>query len=102
MGRSCCRRHEDDVYFELPEDVRAAQQEFENQLAGILDDMANRLAGKTSQQKDHFEKSFENLEQMIRSRCSEEGLESFQTELQKVLALSRDIESLTMSLNKEI
>jgi len=53
-------------------------------------------------QKDHFEKSFENLEQTIWSRSSEEGEESFTTELQTVLALSRNIESLTMSLNKEI
>ena len=88
--------------FELQEDVRVAQQEFEDQLAGILDSMANRVAGKASQQKDHFEKSFENLEQTIRSRCSEEGQESFKTELQTVLALSRNIESLTMSLNIEI
>jgi multidrug resistance protein MdtO len=68
--------------FELPEALHVAQQEFEDRLAGILDGMANRLEGKASQEKDNFEDSVERLEQ--------------------TLALSRSIESVTMSLGEEI
>jgi multidrug resistance protein MdtO len=45
--------------FELPEAVRVAQQEFDDNLAKMLDGMAERMEGKASQEKDNFEDSFE-------------------------------------------
>jgi multidrug resistance protein MdtO len=88
--------------FELPEAVRVAQQEFDDRLAGTLDGMANRLEGKVSRDKDKFEDSFKRLEQTILTCCSEGPQQLLKPEFQTFLALSRSIESITMSLNKEI
>jgi multidrug resistance protein MdtO len=88
--------------FELPEAVRVAQQEFDDNLAKMLEGMADRMEGKASQEKDNFEDSFERLEQTIRSCCSEGPQELPTAKLQTFLALSRSIESVTMSLSKEI
>jgi multidrug resistance protein MdtO len=84
--------------FELPEAVRVAQQEFDDRLAGILDGFATRLEGKTSQEKDKFEDSVERLDRTIQTCCSEE----LATQCKAFLPLSRRIESLTISLEKEI
>ena len=88
--------------FELPPPVRLAQQEFDDRSAKILDGMADRLETKSSLEKDNFEVSFESLEQTIRNCCSEGPQELLSAELQAFLALSRSIESVTMSLSKEI
>lgn len=88
--------------FELPEAACAADREFEDQLATILDRMADRLEGKVSQEKADVEDPFERLQQTIRSCCSEGPQKLLTSELQTFLALSRSIESLTMSLSKEI
>ena len=88
--------------FELPEAVRAAQQEFDERLAGTLDGMANRLEGKGPQEKDDFAASFNRLEQTIRTCCSEGPQQLLAAKLQTFLALSRSIESVALSLNQEI
>jgi multidrug resistance protein MdtO len=88
--------------FELPEAVGVAQQEFDGRLARASDGMANRIEGRAREGKDAFENAFERLEQTVRSSCSE-GPERLVTEkLQTFLALSRSINSLTTSLEKEI
>jgi len=66
----------------------------------VLDGMADRMAGKVSERKDNLEHSFEHLEQTIRSCCSEGPQELPTAELQTFLALSRTIESVTMSLEQ--
>jgi multidrug resistance protein MdtO len=88
--------------FELPEAVRVAQQEFDDNLAKMLDGMADRMEGKAPEGKDDFEDSFERLEHTIRTCCSEGPQELPTAELQTFLALSRSIESVTISLDKEI
>src|ERR1700682_1765381 len=88
--------------FELPPPVRLAQQEFDDRSAKILDGMADRLETKSSLEKDNFEVSFERLEQTIRNCCSEGPQELLSAELEAFLGLSRRIESVTMSLSKEI
>ena len=88
--------------FDLPEPVELAQQEFDEELAKVLDGMADRMVGKVSKRKDNLEHYFEHLEQTIRSCCSEGPQELPTAELQTFLALSRSIESVTMSLSKEI
>jgi hypothetical protein len=86
--------------FELPEPVRAAQQQFDYRAANVLDDIADRLEGKASREKDNLEDSFEQLQETVRS-CS--SLEPQQPRAQQTfLTLSRNIESLTISLSKEI
>src|SRR6202171_1776744 len=88
--------------FDLPEPVELAQQEFDEELARVLDGMADRMAGKVSQRKDNLKHSYERLEQTIRSCCSEGPQKLLTAEVQTFLALSRNIESLTMSLSTEI
>src|SRR5208337_2219394 len=88
--------------FELPEPVRVAQQEFDNKSAKMLDEMADRMEGKASPEKDNFEGSFEQLQQMVRTCCSEGSQKSLAAGLQTFLVLSPNIASLTMSLSKEI
>ena len=88
--------------FELPEALRVGQQEFDDNLAKMLDGMADRMEGKAPEGTDNLEHSFESLEQTVRSCCSEGPQELPTAELRTFLALSRNIESLTMSLSKEI
>ncbi|MCU1259919.1 MAG: hypothetical protein JWO80_2804, partial [Bryobacterales bacterium] len=83
--------------FELPESVRAAQREFDDQLAKRLDGMANRIGGEAAGAKDNFEDSFVRLEQTIQTCCSEAP-----QKLQTFLALSRSVENVVSSLDKEI
>ena len=88
--------------FELPEAVRSAQQQFDDESAKILEGMADRLDGKPPRGGDKFEDSFEQLQQIVRSCCSDGPQELLTPNLQTFLALSRNTASLTMSLSKEI
>jgi multidrug resistance protein MdtO len=88
--------------FELPPAVRVGQQEFDDHLAKMLDGMADRMDGKASEGRDNLEHSLERLEQTIQSCCSEGPQGLLTAELQTFLALSRSIESVTISLDKEI
>jgi multidrug resistance protein MdtO len=88
--------------FELPEAVQVAQREFDDNLAKMLDGMADRMEGKAPEEKDKFEDSFEHLEETIQRCCSEGPQELPTAKLLTFLALSRNMESLTMSLSKEI
>ena len=88
--------------FEFPVALRMAQQEFDGRLALALDGMANRLEGKAPQASGTFESPLEPLEQVVRSCCSEGPQQLPAGELQAFLALSRNIDHLTTSLEKEI
>jgi multidrug resistance protein MdtO len=84
--------------FELPAPVDTAQQEFDEALADVMDGMADRSEGKTSQGKDDFEDAFEGLERTVRSYCCEGPQGLLAPELQAFLALSRRIADLTTSV----
>lgn len=73
--------------FELPETVRVAQQEFDDQLAKMLDGMANRIDGEPTRTMDKFEDSFQRLEQTIQTCCSETTPKPLAAELRTFLAL---------------
>jgi multidrug resistance protein MdtO len=88
--------------FELPKAVRVAQRDFDDNLAKMLDGMADRMEGRAPQEKDTFENSFKRVEQTIQSCCSEGPEELPTAELQTFLALSRRIENVTISLDKQI
>jgi multidrug resistance protein MdtO len=88
--------------FELPETVRVAQQQFDDRLARMLDRLADRMEGKPPKETDRFEDAFERLEQTVRHCCSEGPQELLTAEMQAFLALSRSIENVTISLDKEI
>jgi multidrug resistance protein MdtO len=88
--------------FDLPEAVRVAQQQFDYQSAKMLDDMADRLEGKAAGEKNNFEDSFRQVQEAVRTCCSEGPQKSLAAEVQTLLTLSQNIASLTMSLSKEI
>ena len=87
--------------FELPQPVRVAQQEFDCQSGEVLDNLADRLEEKSPRRENSFEKSFEHLQKRVRTCCSEGPQNSLSPELQTFLALSRNVESLMMSLSKK-
>jgi multidrug resistance protein MdtO len=84
--------------FDLPEPVELAQQQFDEELAKAFDSMANRMEGKPSEREDGFEASFKRLEQTATTGCP--GVSP--AEVQSFLALSRTIQSVVASLEKEI
>ena len=88
--------------FDLPEPVERAQQDFDEDMAKVLDGMADRMAGKVAERKDNLEHSFDRLEQTIRSCCSEGSQKLITARLQTFLALCRNMESVTVSLDREI
>jgi multidrug resistance protein MdtO len=87
--------------FELPEAVGRAQEEFDDRLASALDGMANRMEGKAPEREGAFQNAFEALDMAVRSCCSEVPQPLMTQKLQTFLALSRNIDSLTTSLEKE-
>jgi multidrug resistance protein MdtO len=88
--------------FDLPEPIELAQQEFDTELANVLDRMADGMEGKAPEGKNNLEHSFERLDQTVRNCCSEGPQELLTAELRTFLALSRSIESVTIALEKEI
>jgi multidrug resistance protein MdtO len=78
--------------FELPENVRQAQQEFDEYLARRLDDMANRLEGSASSAEGQSEAWFEHLAETVRTSNMAAQLETF-------LQMSQTAENLIVSLD---
>jgi len=88
--------------FAFPEPVRVAQQEFDYQSAKVLDNMADRLEGKTSHENGNLEVSFEQLQQTVSTFASGRATQAITPELHSFLRISRKFESLTLTLDKEI
>jgi multidrug resistance protein MdtO len=81
--------------FELPEAMNVAQQQFDEELATILDDMANRMEGKAAKEKHKFADLFKRLEQSALSYDSPTHLRTF-------VVLSQRSEGLISALDREI
>jgi multidrug resistance protein MdtO len=88
--------------FELPQAVLLAQQRFDDQLADMLDDLADRLDGKAPMGNANIEDSFQQLQQTIQTCFSEGEQELLNTELQTFATLSHSIKSVATNLNEEI
>ncbi len=88
--------------FEIPESIRAVQQAFDDQLANTLDGMADRLEGASSGSRGKLEDAFERLEQTIRTHATETMPDPRWADLRTLLALSTSMESVTVSLDKEM
>lgn len=88
--------------FELPETVRQAQLEFDNRLAAALEGMADRMEEKGPGVREDLEESFRLVEETISTCCSDLPKEAFTPQLEGFLPLSRRIETLASSLDKEI
>jgi multidrug resistance protein MdtO len=85
--------------FELPAEVLAVQQEFDNQSAVVLDGIADRLEGKSSGEKGDVQGSFEHLEQAVTKVDSQRPRDP---QVDALLGLSRRSEQLTTWLAENI
>jgi multidrug resistance protein MdtO len=87
--------------FQLPPDLAAAQADFDRELAKRIDQMADRLEGKTSPSDDALEQRFARLETVGRAH-RENASPELAAPFNDVLLLSRRIERLTTSLDQEV
>ena len=88
--------------FELPLEVLRAQQEFDNQSAKTLDEIADRVEGKSSTKDGNLQTSFAHLQQVIGRVGSQEPRDILKPKLSALLALSSGSEKLTIWLNENI
>jgi len=88
--------------FELPETVQAAHQEFDYELAGKLDQIANRTDSKANSEEEITQNLLEGLERTIQAHSSEATSSSLAPQCQALLSLCRTAETLTISLDKEL
>lgn len=88
--------------FELPIEVLAAQQEFDNQSAMALDGIADRLQGISPAKAGNVKESFEHLEQIAHKVDSQQPPEPYDPQVRALLALSRRSEQLTLWLTENI
>ncbi|HKE29435.1 MAG TPA: FUSC family protein [Bryobacteraceae bacterium] len=88
--------------FELPQAVHEAQQEFDRQSARMLDNMADRLEGKTSDAAEDFRRAFERLQEAVRTSGPEAGQTEMAAHLETFLPLCRMTASLVRGLDAEI
>jgi hypothetical protein len=88
--------------FDLPDPVRSAQWEFDEQLARILEGMANRLEGKPAEVRDTLNNSLQHLEQSVELYAATESQTPLAIGLRTYLARNRRIRALTCALLQEI
>jgi multidrug resistance protein MdtO len=88
--------------FELPEGLREAQQEFDDEFARTLESMADGFEGKRLTRKAEFENSFKRLERNIQTCYSKASSQQVTAQLQTFQSLCLRIGSLTASLANEI
>ncbi len=88
--------------FELPEQVRLAQREFDDCLADTLNGMAARMEGSGKQGMERLESALTRLEETINRHGSTAGPGGMTDHLQTFIPLSRRIETLAVSLDNEI
>ena len=87
--------------FELPHSVGTAQRAFDDELARVLEAIADRIDGRPSQ-TGLFEESLARLERAASTYQESEPQPATADRFQAFLSLHRRIESLTSSLQKEI
>ena len=85
--------------FELPEGLREAQLEFDDEFARTFESMADRFEGKSSTRKAEFENSVKRLEQTIRTCYSRDSTQQVTAQLQTFQSLWLKIKSLTTSMS---
>jgi multidrug resistance protein MdtO len=88
--------------YELPEPVRLAQREFDDQTANMLDGMADRIEGKTPVQETDLKSALTHLDQTIQAFRSEQPRDALAPQIQTYISLSTRAESLATSLDNSI
>jgi multidrug resistance protein MdtO len=88
--------------FELPKEIRRAQEEFDESIAQTLESIANRMDGKPQGAENiDLEQSLDRLAKATELYSLREPSHPFSSQLQAFLPLSRRIEDLTATLEKE-
>jgi multidrug resistance protein MdtO len=87
--------------FELPEAVRISQQEYDERSSEVLEGMADRIEGGARQVEHLPGSAFERLELTVSTCYAGESQEAAQV-LQSFLALLREIDRLTTTIDEEI
>jgi multidrug resistance protein MdtO len=85
--------------FEMPEAVRAFQQEYDDHSARVLENLASRIEGNL---RPMSEDSREPLEQMLQECCLKEPGHMGEAHVPSLITLLRGIDGLTTSLAEEI
>ena len=88
--------------FELPTEVLAAQKEFDNQSALVMDGIADRLEGKSPGEKGGVQESFEHLQQTVKKVDSQQQRDPRAPQVHAILGLSHRSEQLTTWLAQSI
>ena len=87
--------------FELPHPVGAAQRAFDDELARVLEAIADRIEGRPSQ-VGLFEESLSSLQRAVSAYEGREPQPETADRFQAFLSLHRRIENLASSLQKEV
>ncbi len=88
--------------FDLPDPIHAAQREFDEEFARVLEGIANQLEGKPAEVRDNFNNSFQHLEQSVEIYATTESQTTLATGLRTYLARNRRIRAVTGALLPEI
>jgi multidrug resistance protein MdtO len=88
--------------FELPAPVQAAQEEFDERIAAMLENLADRLEGKADRPMEMPESPFARLEKVVQECCPVDAGGPFTAQLRTFLPLSRRVDAFMLSLSQEI
>jgi multidrug resistance protein MdtO len=88
--------------FELPPEVLAAQQEFDNQSAIVLEGIADRLQGKPSAEKGDLPGAFERLQQAAEKVDSQQPRDPLAPQVRALIVLSHRSKELTTWLDDNV
>jgi multidrug resistance protein MdtO len=83
--------------FELPKDMLAAQATFDEEIAGALDGMADRLSGGTEPRTNHLPEALQRLESVAEFAPPE-----LARHMSDFMALCRTAEQLTLSVAEDV
>jgi uncharacterized membrane protein YdbT with pleckstrin-like domain len=86
----------------LPNDIRVAQQQFDEETATVLDGIADRIEGNGAKVRESLQDSLERLEKITLTCCAGSSGGALATHLQTVLPLYGRIAELTTALDREI
>jgi multidrug resistance protein MdtO len=88
--------------FALPETIQVAQQECDDRLARMLEAVATRMENGALEESLSGKGSFGILRHAVGACCAKGSDQSLRVNVQTVLALSRTIENLATTVEKEI
>jgi multidrug resistance protein MdtO len=88
--------------FELPEAVRVSQQEYDERSSWVLEGVADRIEGGARHVERLPGSAFERLELTVSTCYAGESQEAARVRLRSFLALLREIDRLTTTIDEEI